>query len=275
MARAYFLAYHSYLAAIEPLSEAERGRLFTACLCYSMAGEAPELRGNERFVWPAIQSQIDRDRQSYDERCAANRGNAIRRYATASDGVPDAANPEKEKAKEKEKGKTKKSENENENEKTSETANANENANAKEPSPAGSKKAAPLAGGMRDAMERFQEHRKRLHAPMTKDAVSLLLARLEALGGESEADKIALLDQSIERGWKGVYPLSGDSPAGRERARHGSQRSYTDDQLAHLFVDLDGPTPGEAGGGPEGSETTGAFVGAAANAMDPGNRETN
>lgn len=272
MARAYFLAYHSYLAAIEPLSEAERGRLFTACLCYSMAGEAPELRGNERFVWPAIQSQIDRDRQSYDERCAANRGNAIRRYATASDGVPDAAILEKEKAKEKEKGKTKKNENEKTSENISETVN--ENVNAKETSPAGSKKAAPLAGGMRDAMERFQEHRKRLHAPMTQDAVSLLLTRLEALGGESEANKIALLDQSIERGWKGVYPLNGDPPAGRERARHGSQRTYTDDQLAHLFVDLDGPTPFEASGGPEGSETAGAFVGAAANAMDPGNRET-
>lgn len=35
MAREYFCAYHSYLAAIEPLNDEERGRLFTALLQYS------------------------------------------------------------------------------------------------------------------------------------------------------------------------------------------------------------------------------------------------
>jgi hypothetical protein len=61
MARGYFNAYHSYLEAIEPLNDAERGRLFTVCLFYSMTDEAPELRGNERFVFAGMKSQIDRD----------------------------------------------------------------------------------------------------------------------------------------------------------------------------------------------------------------------
>lgn len=62
MAREYFAAYHSYLKSVEPLNDAERGRLFTACLSYSMTGAEPELRGNENFVWPSIREQIARDK---------------------------------------------------------------------------------------------------------------------------------------------------------------------------------------------------------------------
>lgn len=58
----YFLAYHSYLEAMEPLSDAERGRLFTALLEYSITGIAPELRGGERYTFAALKVNIDRDR---------------------------------------------------------------------------------------------------------------------------------------------------------------------------------------------------------------------
>ena len=67
MAREYFCAYHSLLQSIEPLSDAERGRLFTACLEYSKTGVAPELCGNERFIFPTIKEQIDRDTVAYDD----------------------------------------------------------------------------------------------------------------------------------------------------------------------------------------------------------------
>ncbi|MEN6594597.1 MAG: DUF6291 domain-containing protein [Clostridiaceae bacterium] len=101
MAREYFAAYHSYLKAVEPLNDAERGRLFTACLNYSMTGAEPELRGNERFVWPSIREQIGRDKTAYAERCAANRENALQRHANASGGKQPSAKPAKEKEKEK------------------------------------------------------------------------------------------------------------------------------------------------------------------------------
>lgn len=61
MAVEYFNAYHSYLKSIEPLNDAERGRLFTALLIYSATGAAPDLRGNERFLFPTMKEQIDRD----------------------------------------------------------------------------------------------------------------------------------------------------------------------------------------------------------------------
>ena len=62
MALDSFNVYHSYLKALEPLNDAECGRLLKACLQYSMTGVAPELRGNERFHFPSWQSQIYRDK---------------------------------------------------------------------------------------------------------------------------------------------------------------------------------------------------------------------
>ena len=68
MSISYFCAYHSLLETIDPLSDAERGRLFTACLQYSRTGEVPELSGNERYIFPGIKGQIDRDKAKYDDR---------------------------------------------------------------------------------------------------------------------------------------------------------------------------------------------------------------
>ena len=65
MAVEYFCAYHSYLDALEPLTDAERGRLFVACLKYSKSGEVGHLSGNERFVFPVFRGQIDRDNAKY------------------------------------------------------------------------------------------------------------------------------------------------------------------------------------------------------------------
>lgn len=73
MAYEYFNAYHSYLEAMEPLNDAEKGRLFVACLTYSKSGEVPDLRGNERFVFHSMKMQIDRDKAKYAERCARNK----------------------------------------------------------------------------------------------------------------------------------------------------------------------------------------------------------
>ena len=59
MAKEYVKLWDSYAAYFEPLSEAEVGRLVLAMLKYKSTGTAPELKGNERFVWPAVQRDID------------------------------------------------------------------------------------------------------------------------------------------------------------------------------------------------------------------------
>lgn len=75
MAKEYICLYHSYRDAIQALDDAERGRLLTAMLEYTLTGDAGNLRGNERFVFPLIKSQIDRDNAKYQETCKKNREN--------------------------------------------------------------------------------------------------------------------------------------------------------------------------------------------------------
>lgn len=106
MAREYVCLYHSYLKSVEPLNDAERGRLFTACLTYSMTGAEPDLRGNERFVWPTIREQIDRDAKKYSDFCKKQQENIRKRWDTTvydgTSGIPDDTKHTKEKEKEKE-----------------------------------------------------------------------------------------------------------------------------------------------------------------------------
>ena len=91
MALNSFNAYHSYLKSIEPLNDAERGRLFTALLEYSITGAAPELRGNERYIFPAMKEQIDRDIAKYEAKCARNRENGAKGgQANAPRSLPNA-----------------------------------------------------------------------------------------------------------------------------------------------------------------------------------------
>ncbi len=75
MAREYICLYHSYLDAIQALDDAERGRLLTAMLEYTLTGDAGNLRGNERFVFPLIKNQIDRDNAKYARQCERNAAN--------------------------------------------------------------------------------------------------------------------------------------------------------------------------------------------------------
>lgn len=60
------------------------------------------------------------------------------------------------------------------------------------------------------AIEQFKEFRKSIKNPMTDKAVELLLKKLDSLAGDNEQRKIAILEQSILRGWAGVFELKED-----------------------------------------------------------------
>ena len=102
MALESFNAYHSYLDTMEALNDAECGRLFRALLEYSATGAAPELRGNERFVFPGMRSQIDRDIEKYNAKCARNRENGEKGGGHSTPNAPERPRtPPKDKDKDK------------------------------------------------------------------------------------------------------------------------------------------------------------------------------
>lgn len=111
MARDYVCLYHSYLDAIQALGDAERGRLLTAMLEYSLTGATGHLNGNERFIWPLVKAQIDRDSEKYDEKCRVNAENGSKRtQANATERkqtLPNASETSQGKGKGEYKGKGK------------------------------------------------------------------------------------------------------------------------------------------------------------------------
>lgn len=204
MAREFMCLYHSYLKSIEPLNYAERGRLFTACLEYSMTGEVPELGGNERFLFPMMKEQIDRDNEKYRSRCATQAKNAsMRWHAVACDGMPTDAKHAKEKEKEKNKKPTV----------------------SKPP-------LSPLEG----AIKEFCDHRKKLRKPMTDHAIDLFRKRLDDLASSDEK-KIDLINTAIERGWQTVYLP--DKPQKKANNNY-AQRPFDESNLDGVLLNLEG-----------------------------------
>ena len=94
METTYIKIFTDYLDAIEPLGDAERGRLFTSLLQYARTGEAPQLNGNERFLFPIMKAQIDRDQASYDD-VATKRKNAGKAGASRRWNREEAADDSK------------------------------------------------------------------------------------------------------------------------------------------------------------------------------------
>ena len=62
----------------------------------------------------------------------------------------------------------------------------------------------------------YIKFRKAIKSPLTDKALQLCLNKLDKLA-DTDDKKIAIVEQSIEKGWKGVYPLK-DEPKQEEKA---------------------------------------------------------
>jgi DNA-binding PadR family transcriptional regulator len=69
--------------------------------------------------------------------------------------------------------------------------------------------AVEISPALAEAWKDFEEHRRKLRKPMTDKAKALILSKLMEYG-KTDEEKIAILNQSIERGWQGVFPIGGD-----------------------------------------------------------------
>lgn len=103
----YVKLFVDYLDAIEPLGDAERGRLFTALLEYARTGEVPQLGGNERFIFPMMKAQLDRDAASTmelsEKRAAAGSLGGKQKQANVANGNKSYQDKDKEEDEDKDK----------------------------------------------------------------------------------------------------------------------------------------------------------------------------
>lgn len=84
-------------------------------------------------------------------------------------------------------------------------------------------KAPAAASALDRAMADFADMRQKIKKPLTDKARELTLAELEKLAPGDEAMQVAILDQSIQRCWQGVFPLKDKSAV-----KNGMKCSYPD-----------------------------------------------
>lgn len=61
-----------------------------------------------------------------------------------------------------------------------------------------------------EALKGYEASRKAMHKPLTLRAKTLTLNKLRKMAPGNEELQIAILDQSVERGWQGIFPLKQD-----------------------------------------------------------------
>lgn len=76
MAKQKFVClYLDYLENWSHYSDAQVGKIVRTMLAYATTGEAPTLKGQERYIWPSVKSQLDRDAEKYTSKCKSNQEN--------------------------------------------------------------------------------------------------------------------------------------------------------------------------------------------------------
>jgi len=206
----------TWLKATKALSDAECGRLFRGALKYAFSGEAPVLNGNERIVWEQVMDEVDQQRTKAEHQSQVNKVNVTNRYeslrivSNRNDSYKRESTPPTTPGKETPVPKKK--------------TLSKERAKEKALSPA-----------LDDAVRAFKEMRNRMRKPMTPLAVDLMLKKLEQLAPGNEQRQVAMLMQSIENGWTGVYELKQEL----KRRDRNTLKNYDETQQAVKEVELD------------------------------------
>lgn len=188
-----FIFYRSFYEAAQDLEDADRLKFYDAVLEYALNGsETLTERSSARAVFKSVRPQIDVNNQRYEngKKGGAPLGNKNAKKQPKTTKKQPKHNQST----------TKKQPNVN--------VNVNDNENDKYKSP------------LDIALDNFKDHRKQLKAPMTDQAYKMLLNKLEKLSGGDEEKKVAILNQSIENGWKGVF----DIKSGEFKTKKGGKR---------------------------------------------------
>jgi len=82
-------------------------------------------------------------------------------------------------------------------------------------------------GELHDALVAFEDMRRQIRKPLTGEALRLSLAKLDKLAGEDVPMKAAIVQQSVQRGWAGLFELKPD----------GSGNPYTE-QASPEFLEF-------------------------------------
>ena len=98
MALEYVPVFWDWIEVTGELNDQEKGRLIDAMVMYSRGGDWQDrIKGNERYLFPAFQMQIERAREKSDKRADAGATGGKQAQANASKAEQNKANASKRK----------------------------------------------------------------------------------------------------------------------------------------------------------------------------------
>lgn len=77
------------------------------------------------------------------------------------------------------------------------------------------------------ALREFIKFRKQIKKPLTDHGIELILKKLDKLAQDVD-EKIEIIDQSIEKGWTGIFPLK-DPQKGKSQGFYDEMREWVND----------------------------------------------
>lgn len=231
MARRYVKAYFDWVEQTSALSDAEKGRLFTAILEYARSGREPENSGREGLVFPTFKATIDREIEI----------SAIRSENGAKGGRPLKASESKNKQTKANESKRKQTEaNESKSVLTQDTRHRTQDTITQDiitqDKSARTRDADAFAafaagdGDLLAVLKDFEKMRRSIKKPMADRAKQLLVTKLKNEFPPEQWKSV--LEQSIVKCWQDVYPLKE-----REQQRLGVEQhreNVSSDELESL-----------------------------------------
>ena len=228
MSKATFLLYTERKEQINMLTDAERGQLLSAVYEYAENKTLPSFTGAVAICFSLLRADIDRDAKKYNARAGAGvKGGAPKGNSNASKQAKTSKNNLKQ---------PKTSNDKQKQAKQPDTVSVSVSVTDTVTDTVSVKRTPPLPpkGGLdleppevREAMGDFIENRKKLRKPMTDRAIELAVKTLHELS-PSPQERVAIINQSIERGWGGLFPLKVESRASPPGEKDVNSR------LAHL-----------------------------------------
>ncbi len=95
---------------------------------------------------------------------------------------------------------------------------------------------APNGSELRNALNEFKEMRSKMKKPLTVRALKQALNQLDKLSGSDEMTKIAIVDQSLNKGWQSFYELKVNNAPNKPN----KTMEETADELASYLDEMNG-----------------------------------
>ncbi len=208
MAKKYVKAYFDWIEQMSALSDAEKGRLFTAILEYARSGREPENSGREGLVFPTFKATLDREAEiaAINAENGAKGGRPVKPNETENNRTkPTKTENNRKKADETGQKPTNNTRHKTQDTMTQDIGQKTQDNNARTRNADAFAAFAAGDGDLLAVLKDFEKMRRSIKKPLTDTAKRLLVNKLENNFPPEQWKPV--LEQSIVKCWQDIYPL--------------------------------------------------------------------